>query len=526
MTQIEHILNRPGMYIGSNERGDPVLAHVLVDLDTLEIVRKPVSLVPALGKIFDEILVNASDNHLRHPRLCNRIDVVIERGSKTTPPSIKIYNNGPGIPVSIHKKEQIHVPELLFGNLLTGSNFDDKEKRVTGGRHGFGAKLTNIFSKSFTVSTGYRKKRYTQRWSDNMSQKEEPIIESYKGEEFTCLEFVPDLQKLTGTDSNVLSLDDYAFMCRRVVDVAGCAAGKLKVSLNGVDVSQASFGDYCELLGSTDSLEYKMKRWSVSVGRSETDNFEQMSFVNGIHTSRGGSHVDVIADQIVKRIQQAIGRKSPELLKVAKANFVRRHLFLGCNAQIENPNFDSQMKEFLTSSPKTFGSKYALPRQFLDSIVSAEKNGGLGIVEVIQQSARGREQASLLREVNGNRKTSRQILAIDKLEDAHGAGSNDSNLCTIILTEGDSAKALAVAGLEVVGRDRFGVFPLRGKFLNVRDATMDKLKKNKELKALCSIIGLDFNKSYATQAQRKRLRYGRVLIMTDQDTGTLIASFA
>jgi len=100
-----------------------------------------------------------------------------------------------------------------------------------------------------------------------------------------------------------------------------------------------------------------------------------------------------------------------------------------------------------------------------------------------------------------------------KLADANNAGGRHSERCTLILTEGDSAKALAVAGLGVVGRDNFGVFPLRGKLLNVRDAKHDQIMKNEEIQAIKKIMGLQHNKKYDSVSG---LRYGRLMIMTDQ----------
>lgn len=100
-----------------------------------------------------------------------------------------------------------------------------------------------------------------------------------------------------------------------------------------------------------------------------------------------------------------------------------------------------------------------------------------------------------------------------KLSDANNAGTKKASECTLILTEGDSAKALAIAGLGVVGRDNFGVFPLRGKLLNVREAKHDQIMKNEEIQNIKKIMGLQHNKEYSSKAT---LRYGRLMIMTDQ----------
>ena len=557
-TPLEHVLLRPGMYVGPTEPLPPnncwVLdpmpssqtIHQTIDVSPQSVklngdttnqnpfvmIEKEYSLIPALQKIFDEILVNATDNQLRHPKTSTRLEVYIDPGDKIKmrEPKIRIWNNGKGIPIQIHKEEKMYVPEMLFGHLMTGSNFDDTEKRLTGGRHGYGAKLSNIFSRSFTIDTvdSRRRLHYTQTWNSNMTQAGEPKItkldDDDKSQDYTCITFVPDMERLSGgTKTAAIDEQDYAFMCRRVVDAAGCAAGKLQVFLNGNDVSMESFADYVNLYRTGEEDEpSKMRytkigsRWNIGVGLSESNSFVSVSFVNGMATSRGGTHVNAIVNQVTKYIQEKAMKIDPSLSDVLTPSLVKRNLFLACNAYIENPTFDSQMKEYLTSSPSSFGSSFSLTEKFLKELIQSEEDSGPGIVEEVIRVAKGRQQASLFKQVGG-KKGKRQLLSIPKLEDAHNAGSKDALDCTLILTEGDSAKALAVAGLEKIGREKFGVFPLRGKFLNVRHATVDQLAKNAEVKALISILGLDFGKEYDTTAERKDLRYGHIMLMTDQD---------
>lgn len=342
-------------------------------------------------------------------------------------------------------------------------------------------------------------------------------------EDQTCISFIPDMSRLsTGSDSLFIDPQDYAIMCRRVVDAAGCAAGMLQVYLNGKNVSLESYADYSNMYRSDDAPRLCFtqinSRWTVGVGVSSGgQSFESVSFVNGMSTPRGGTHVNSVLTQVVKKIQDTVTKLEPELGSVLNPGLIRRNLFVSCNALIENPTFDSQMKEYLTSNPNNFGSSYQLSESFLKDLVESEDVGGPGIVEEVIRVARGRQQANLFKEVGG-KKTKRQLLAIPKLEDAHAAGSAKASECTLILTEGDSAKSLAVAGLEVIGREHYGVFPLRGKFLNVRHATVDQLAKNAEVKAMVSILGLEFDKSYDTSDERKDLRYGHIMLMTDQDT--------
>ena len=580
-TPLEHILLRPSMYIGPSERLPAVPCWVLEqDVALLNsgktstnnlrspwvMQREELPSVPALLKVFDEILVNASDNRLRHPGSCNRIDVTIHRGDKSSDPFISIMNNGKSIPIKIHRKEKMYIPELLFGHLLTGSNFNDDQKRLTGGRHGYGAKLTNVFSKQFVVEIGDghsskgKCKTYKQVWKDNMHvchEAEVQIVEKSSGDkdfaDYTKISFVPDLAKLTGDPSvKIIPEEEYKLIRRRVIDIAGCSGGKLTVTLNGEDVSCSDFQEYVGLYREPELnpvLYHKMNaRWEIAVGLSETKSFESISFVNGMNTSRGGTHVDELARQISQYISTHINTKMAKQLDHLQnqvplnvtPRMVRRHLFLCANSLIENPSFDSQMKECLTSNPTTFGSDYTIPQSFLRKLVrpainiddsdesddgdsekdTKPKQGGPGIVEEVLRAAIGNQQvnmARLLREVGGGKQTKRHVLSIPKLEDANFAGTDKGIQCTLILTEGDSAKALAVAGLEVISRDKYGVFPLRGKFLNVRNVSVDKLAKNAELKAICTILGLQFEKTYHTAEDREQLRYGHVMLMTDQD---------
>ena len=502
-TPLEHILLRPGMYIGPTEQSapsshwipKPTPPHSSSEAISKKMGRQAIKIVhekiphhPALVKLLDEILVNAFDNRLRHgsKKSTTQIDVLIEPGNGKIEPFISVTNNGKGIPVTIHKKEGIYVPEMLFGHLLTGSNFDDSnQKKVTGGRHGYGAKLTNIFSKKFELETldSVRKKMYTQRWENNMrimhdaevvSLKEEDLP---KGGDYTKITFVPDIQKVANcalqeNKCTCIPPEDYAIMCRRVYDMAGCGGGILKVTLNGQVLPIFSFKDYIDLFrqSSSPKICYQKinSRWEVGIGLSSAGSFENISFVNGMGTSRGGTHVNAIVQQVTKRIVDKLTKDYSELADNISQAMVRRHICVFVNCLIENPSFDSQMKESLTSSPSSFGSNYNLSETYLKNILKEEQSGGPGIIEEVIAAAQGRQQASLLRVVGGKKKTKRQLLNIPKLDDAHLAGSGDGQKCTLILTEGDSAKALAVAGLEIIGRELYGVFPLRGKFLNVR----------------------------------------------------------
>ncbi len=156
LTHVDHILKRPGMYVGSAilDNSDVWLHNE----KTNKMEKRTIGVSPALLKIFDEIIVNAADNHQRDKSM-TKIEVNVKYVKKTKSLQISVKNDGLGIPVKMHETENVYIPEMIFGQLMTGSNFDDTEKRTVGGNHGHGAKLTNIFSKKFTVET-YDKTRY------------------------------------------------------------------------------------------------------------------------------------------------------------------------------------------------------------------------------------------------------------------------------------------------------------------------------------------------------------------------------
>ena len=510
LTQLEHILRRPDTYIGSVERTTEQMWVFNSETESME--NRKVSFVPGLYKIFDEILVNAADNKQRDKNMNElRVWVDAEKGV------IAVRNNGRGIPIEIHEKERIYIPELIFGNLLTSSNYKDDEAKTTGGRNGYGAKLTNIYSTQFDVETvdSRQKKKYKQTWRNNMDVKEKAKIDSNKGEDdYTKITFKPDFKKF-GMDQ--MDADFEALVKRRVYDMAGTCTG-VKVYLNNERIKIKKFKDYMEMYTKaikTENLANDGKapeqvilvdnphdRWEIGFAVSD-GSFQQVSFVNSISTTSGGSHVNFIADQICDKLEEIVNKKNKGGVKLKKAQ-IRNHIFLFVNCLIVNPAFTSQTKEQLTTKPSQFGSKPQVSEKFLKEIAKTEAVNN--ILHFAQQKA-----DKVLAKSDGNR---RQRMNNSKLTDANWAGTKDGHLCTLILTEGDSASLLALAGRAVVSPDRFGVFPLRGKILNVRDASIDQISKNQEIQNIKKFLGLQHKKDYT---DTKSLRYGHLMIMTDQD---------
>uniref|UniRef100_A0A672ZIJ3 DNA topoisomerase 2 n=1 Tax=Sphaeramia orbicularis TaxID=375764 RepID=A0A672ZIJ3_9TELE len=470
---------------------------------------RDVTFVPGLYKIFDEILVNAADNKQRDKSMsCIKVNIDVENNT------ISVWNNGKGIPVVEHKVEKVYVPALIFGQLLTSSNYDDDEKKVTGGRNGYGAKLCNIFSTKFTVETACKdsKKCFKQTWYDNMGRAGDANIKHFDGEEYTCITFRPDLPKFKMT---ILDKDTVALMTRRAYDIAGSSKG-VRVFFNGKKLP-VNFRSYVDLYvqDKVDELGEPLKvihevvndRWEVCLTLSEKG-FQQVSFVNSIATTKGGRHTDYVADQVVGKLIDVVKKRNKAGVAV-KPFQVKNHMWLFVNCLIENPTFDSQTKENMTLQQKNFGSKCLLSEKFIKQATSS------GIVESIMNWVKFKAQSQLNKKCSAVKHT--KIKGVPKLDDANDAGGKNSISCTLILTEGDSAKTLAVSGLGVVGRDRYGVFPLRGKMLNVREASHKQIMENAEINNIIKILGLQYRKNYSDPESLKSLRYGKIMIMTDQD---------
>jgi DNA topoisomerase-2 len=489
-SQREHVLARPGMYVGDTKNcsGNAWIY-------TSEGMKNTQGeWNPGIYKIFDEILTNASDEVQRNKSV-NCIKV------KITDDKISVYNNS-GIPIELHEEYNIYIPELIFANLLTSSNYDDTQERTTGGLNGLGAKLTAIFSKSFTVETAKNGKKYIQIFTDNLSKISKPKI-TESTDEYTKITFVPDYEKF-----GITGINDFtkSILEKRVLDLCAITPKNVAVHLNGQKMKIKDFSEYIGLyLGDKKTCPrviQESERWSVAIAPSE-EGFQCVSFVNGIYTCDGGSHVEHVIGPIIKKLTEMIQEKNKNV--TIKPQYIRDNLFVFINCLIVNPDFSSQTKEKNITKVQNFGSKFTASEDFIKNVYKS------GIVENVLHLADAKEKK--LQSKTDGKKTNRVIIA--KLDDANKAGTKESKKCTIIFTEGDSAKTTAISGMSVVGRDYYGAFPLRGKLLNTRTATYSQLSKNEELNNIKQILGLQSGKKYKDVSD---LRYGKILIMTDADT--------
>ncbi len=498
----ESVLKEADQYIGSVQL-DKIPLYIY-DNETDKIVyKKECNVVMGLYKIFDEILVNATDNTVRDKN-CNLIKVTIDKETGI----IEVENNGITIPVGKHEDTDTYAPDIIFGTLLSSGNYDKKNK-ITGGKNGIGANCANIYSKWFEINIvdAERNLKYYQKFSNNMYDKTVPVVEKISKtikDGKTCIKFLPDYDRFELPEG--LNDDMYSLLKKRVYDVAGTTTENVKVYYNNELINVKSFREYIELyFDDTKKLIYNVynDRWSVGTMYDPTSSFRHMSFVNHIATFKGGTHLNYVVDQITDKVRTEVLKKNKDL--TIKDSQIKDNLIVFVNSTIEDPKFNSQTKEELAKKKSDFGSKCEIDDDFIKKLCAS------GLSDKLTNIAQSNQEKIVDKALTANAKNS---IEHPKLADAKFAGTKNGYKCTLFLTEGDSALAFAKNGLNVLGREYYGAFPLKGKLLNVREATDAQLLKNEEIINLINIIGINKNTVYE---DTKKLRYGKITILTDQD---------
>ncbi len=496
-THYEHIIDVPDTYIG----GIDIIEsdEYIYDHDSKKMQLKNISYSPGFIRIIEEIILNAFDQTVRDDTGCNRIKINIDKETGR----FTIFNNGQGIPVEKHEEYKVWIPSMIFGELLTSSNYDKNEKRITGGKNGYGAKLTNIFSKEFIVETidSNNKKKFIQKFENNKLISNDPIIKRSTAKSYVQVSFIPDYKRF---NMKGLTNDIINYFYKRAIDLSICSNKDVSIYFNDEKINIKTLDNYAKLFMNNNTKivhEIVNDRWEVAVYKND-DSFKNISFVNGIFT-KNGTHVKHVTDKIIKTISNHIINKKK--IKNVKNQFIKDKLFVFIKCFIENPSFGSQSKEELKSKVKNFGSSCIFSDKFNKNLLKT------GIVEDVIDFVLLKDKQNL-KKTDGKMK--KKLFGVPKLEDANWAGTRKSSQCRLILTEGDSAKAFAMAGLSIIGRDKYGVFPLKGKLLNVRKASADIIMKNTEINNIKQILGLKQGKEYKNLNE---IRYGSILVLTDQD---------
>ena len=513
-TDKEHILANPDTYIGSVENVEADMW--LYDKENRKIQQKNVNYIPGLYKLFDEGIVNCRDHVIRMKQYVkdgkqntipvSYIDICIQDDG-----TISMTNDGNGIDVAMHPEYNIWIPELIFGHLRTSTNYNKNEKKIVGGKNGFGFKLVLIWSTEGSIETvdHVRGLKYVQSFTSNLDTIGKPKVTKCKTKPYTKITFKPDYRRF-GVDG--LTPDMVNILIKRIYDVAAVTEKNIKVKYNSQQVSVKTFQQYIDMyIGTKDDAprvyeDVENGRWEYAVALSPTHEFQQVSYVNGIHTSKGGKHVDYILQQITRKLSAYIEKKKKITVNT---NSIKEQLILFLRCDIENPAFDSQTKDFMNTPSSKFGSSCVVSEKFIEKIAK------MGVMEAACAITEVKESKAA-KKTDGTK--SKNVRGIPKLIDANWAGTEKSSLCTVIFCEGDSAKAGIVSGLSSSDRNIYGVYPMKGKIMNVRGETTKKISDNKEIADIKKILGLETGKTYKDIEQvHKTLRYGRVLFMTDQD---------
>ena len=514
-TDKQHILDNPDTYIGSIENVESEMW--VYDDATQRVVLRNMEYLPGLYKLFDEGIVNCRDHVMRmiqspilDKRFVSYINTHIEDDG-----TIVLSNDGNGIDIAKHPEYDLWIPEMIFGHLRTSTNYDKTEKRIVGGKNGFGFKLALIWSSYGKVETidHTRGLKYVQEFHDNLNVIDPPVITkvSKSSKSYTKVLFKPDYTRfgLRG-----LSRDMLALLKKRVFDIAAVtdhSIKKVKIGFNDDLVPVKNFQQYVDLyVGSKTETkriyESTDERWEYAIALAPNHEFTQVSFVNGICTFKGGKHVDYVMGQITRKLCDYIEKKkkvrvSPSAIKE------QIMLFLRCD--IENPSFDSQTKDYMNTPSAKFGSSCVVTDSFIEKVAK------LGVMDVACSLTEAKEN-KLAKKTDGSK--TRNVRGIANFIDANYSGTVKSSECILILCEGLSALSGIVSGLSSDDRNVIGIYPLKGKLLNVRGEQVKKIADNKEITDIKKILGLETGHEYETIADvHKHLRYGKVMIMTDQD---------
>jgi len=536
LSQREAVLHRAEVYVGSTAAQD-VTRHLFTSSARFE--RKSFAMSPVFLKLFDEIITNALDASVRD---CDVRKISVTFAAETG--EITVCNDGNGIAVlpfedkdeKDEKEEKKTIPEVIFSSLHAGSNFRDTGKRVIGGKNGLGATLVNIWSRRFAVEIHdpTNSKTFDQVYENNMESVGEPKVQTKRGKKgLVRISFVPDYARLGLGEPASATSEQHSILSdllrTRTLEVAAMARKGVSVEYNG-SVMPNTLAKYVALLSGAEGEAVVEETFggptfglSVAVTLRGEQGADCVGFVNGV-SCNSGTHVRSVVDRVVKIVQEAVAKKhSKEKVKV-RSNTIRDRLTFVVSATIGDPAFSSQTKEQLTTPYKSFGFSVDFSPRFIAKLCKAE------LLDAVHSDDFESCVSSSLKKAKP-----KGCGFVEKYDPALMC-HKEPEKCTLILCEGDSAKALVVSGIGSQGRDYFGVFPLKGVPLNARTMSRAKVFQNAEVQNLLKILNVQPGAGGAAgeaaggaagesdAANLKNLRYGCVAIFSDADhDGTHIA---
>jgi len=485
---LEPVRKRPGMYIGST--GKPGLHHLVYE-------------------IVDNSIDEALAGH------CNEIKICINEDG-----SIRVEDNGRGMPVDIHPKQKIPAVEVIHSILHAGGKFDENGGyKVSGGLHGVGASVVNALSSRMEVKIKRNGNLYKQEYSRGKTMTKLEIIGT-STETGSITEFMPDDQIFDDIEF------DYDTLNYRFREMAFLNKG-LKIQLEDKRKGREKTNTYCYEGGIKEFIKYqnknkeklhediiffdkKLDTSQVEVAIQYTDRYSEtlLSYANNINTTEGGYHLSGFKSALTRVINdyakkaKLIGENDNSLL----GEDVREGVTAIISVKLTNPQFEGQTKTKLGNSFIRGVVETAVNENVYAFLIEHPKQAKI-IIEKCIKSARVREAAKKARDLT-RRKTALDSLALPgKLSDC---SEKDPKLSEIFLVEGDSAGGSARQGRD---RNRQAVLPLRGKILNVEKARLDKILSSEEIKNMITAFGCGIGDDF----ELDKLRYHKIIIMTDAD---------
>jgi len=453
----EHILSRCAMYIGENSKCSYMA--FLYKNDSIE--QTKVKYVPALIKIINEIIDNSLDIAIKTDfEYANTISV------KMDSEIVEVRDNGTGIPV-VKNEDDKYIPLICWNQARTGSNFQDEQEqnRKSPGYNGVGSYATNCYSEWFTGISDDGKNKYTVKFTDNAYTYKEKISKSTK--QGVTVRFKPDVERFNLKE---ITQDHLTVIMQRLIDLS-ISFPKITFKFNGKKINVRNFKKYVNLF-SEENVTIEDEHYRLGFLSSANDEFAHLSFVNGLKITDGGTHVDYIVDNVVNKLRAKLVKKYKS---IKPADIKNKLMFIGFLTDFSNPKFNSQTKEKITNSPKEVSSFYGdIDFDKLANKIYKNK----AIMEPIVDYFRIKEEYKKKQELKKLEKPKKKIKS-EKYTKA--VGEND----LLIIAEGQSAKNGLLPGL---GRKGIAYYELKGKPMNVYEASQQKFTANKELTELYQII--------------------------------------
>lgn len=511
MNEVDHILKRPGMYVGSTKA--ELKSFYIYDSDDEKITIKELEYIPAMLKIVDEVISNSCDEYRRKTNMgLTDLYVSIYKSGK-----IIIKDNG-GIPVVMHKEAKCYVPEFVFGRLRTSSNYNDDEDRNVIGTNGVGSALSNVFSKKFIIDCADKKHSYHRSWENNMRVLNDDLKIEKSKDHYTQTTLYVDFDKFD-TKETEFTNDFISILEKRCIDAAAANIGlnvhfkyyeSEDVEKFSSDWKFKSFEDYIKLYNNfvsfDDCIKYEDQYKKVWIFPENNIN---IGFVNGGECSKG-THFKGVRQFINNKICEVIKKKNK--IELTTKSVDSKYSMFGI-FHVTNPSYSSQTKEELTTPVEKFSNDknytFEVSDKFLTDVGKSE------IVNIVldwYKQKTDAEDAAKIRKLN---RESKKLLRNDKFINCNSKKVKEKELW---IFEGDSAQSGFRSARNPMTQ---AGYIMRGVPLNVCNMTPTQIMKNQVFSDIVTILGLQWGHTNDVT----KLNFGKIVICSDMDyDGHKIAS--